>query len=336
MRRLVTPWRLLAALAGMGVVAFFVLWFVPSGDYLLLPDRARPVAPLVSVEGEGRQRGTDGIYFVDVIQRRASLLESLFPEIHDGATLLPGSRVNPPGVSEAARQRVDLRQMARSQEIAAAVALRELGYTVDIRQSGALIAAVAPHAPAARVLLPTDVIVGVDGQTVRTVADLRRLIGRHRPGDEVLLSVRGADGLRRVRVRTIADPNDRSRPLIGVLVEPAARIRLPIDVRIDSGNIGGPSAGLAFALEVLDKLGREVDRGHRVAATGQIELDGSVTPVGAIEQKAIGVRRAGADVFLVPAENAAEARRYAGGVRVIPVKTLRQALRALATLPFRP
>jgi len=121
-----------------------------------------------------------------------------------------------------------------------------------------------------------------------------------------------------------------------VLVQPAARVRLPIDVRIDSGNIGGSSAGLAFALEVLEKLGRDVDRGHRVAATGQIELDGSVTQVGAIEQKTIGVRQAGADVFLVPAENAAEARRYADGVKVIAVKSLRQALRALATLPFRP
>lgn len=336
MRRLLTPWRLAAALAGLAVAAFLVLWLAPSDDYLLLPDRASPVAPLISVKGAEPSRGQgDGIYFVDVIQRRASLLESLFPEIREGATLVPGSQVGPPGVSEGARRRVDLREMARSQEIAAAVALRELGYRVEVEESGALVVAVAPHAPAARALLPMEVIVAADGRRVRSPAELRRIVRRHRPGDVVTLAVRGDAGLRRVRVRTVTDPTDAGRALIGVLVEPAARIRLPLDVRIDAGNIGGSSAGLAFVLGLMEELGRDVDRGWRVAATGQVELDGSVLPVGAVKQKALGVRRAGVEIFLVPARNAAEARRHADGVRVVAVSSVRQALRALATLPRR-
>ena len=111
-------------------------------------------------------------------------------------------------------------------------------------------------------------------------------------------------------------------------------MKLPFPVRIDAGSIGGPSAGLAFALDVLEELGRDVDRGYKVAATGELGADGTVGPIGAVKQKAIGARRAKVDVFLVPAgDNATEARRYAGSVRVIAVESFRQALRALATLP---
>jgi PDZ domain-containing protein len=98
--------------------------------------------------------------------------------------------------------------------------------------------------------------------------------------------------------------------------------------------VGGPSAGLAFALEVMQQLGRDVTHGHSVAATGELTADGAVEPIGGIKQKTIGVREAGADVFLVPAgDNAAQARKEAGDLRIIPVKTFPQALHALATLP---
>jgi PDZ domain-containing protein len=134
-------------------------------------------------------------------------------------------------------------------------------------------------------------------------------------------------------VRTIADPHRSGRSIIGVFVQQSASIRLPLKVKIDAGSVGGPSAGLAFALDVLEQLGKDVDRGNRIAATGQLELDGAVTAVGGIRQKTIGVRRSNIHVFLVPAgDNAAEARRYAQDVRIVPVKSFRQALRQLATL----
>ena len=138
-----------------------------------------------------------------------------------------------------------------------------------------------------------------------------------------------------MRLTTAANPADETRSVIGVLVEPAADIRLPLDVSIDAGNIGGPSAGLAFALDVMEKLGRDVDGGRRVAATGELCLDGSVHRIGGIKQKTIGARAADVDVFLVPAENAAEARAHADGLRIVPVRTVEQAVRPLRSFPRR-
>jgi Lon-like protease len=312
-----------------------VLWVVPSDDYLLLPDTARPVAPLVSVKGGKEPKDGGGIYYDAVIIRRAKLFEQIFHFVHSGETLVKAQQINPPGVSDTQRRREDLREMARSQDIAGAVALKYLGYHVILRSTGALIADVAAGSPAAKAgLEPTDVIVAVNGATVRTTSDLRRLMSPRSPGDTVRLTLRSAKRLRQVRVKTVADPQDSKRAILGVLVVPATEVKLPIPLRIDAGSIGGPSAGLAFALDVLEELGHDVDRGYKVAATGELDSDGSVAPIGGVKQKAIGVRRAKVDVFLVPAgDNATEARKYAGPVRVIPVESFRQALHALATLP---
>ncbi len=333
--RALTPGRLLGAGLGLLLATAAILWVVPSDEYLFLPDRARPVAPLVSVQGGKNPVGKGGIYYDAVIVRRAKLFEQLFHFVHSGETLVPASAVNPPGASDSQTRTEDLREMARSQDIAAAVALRYLGYDVTLHATGALVTEVVPGAPAARAgIQPTEVIVAVDGKPVRAKSDLTRLLAPRHPGDTVSLTVRSAKTLRTLRVRMAADPTDPKRAVVGVFVAQATDFKLPVSVHIDTGSIGGPSAGLAFALDVLEELGHRVSRGYRVAATGELEADGKLVPIGGVKQKAIGVRRAGVDVFLVPAgDNAKEARKYAGPVRVIPVESFRQALRALATLP---
>ena len=333
MRRVITPGRLLIAGAVLAVITFGVLWLSPSNDYLLLPDQAHPVAPLVTVAKPKRGGGRDGIYFVDLIQRRASLAESLFSSVRpDGATRVPESRVNPHGIAESVRRQADLGQMARSQEIAAAVALRELGYNVKIRENGAFVASIFSDLPAAGKIAPGEVIVAVNGKPVRSTLDLQRLVSANKPGTTLKLTLQHSKGRRQVELKTAANPDDASRSVIGVLVEPAADIRLPIDVSIDAGNIGGPSAGLAFALDVMEKLGRDVDHGKRIAATGELALDGSVQQIGGIKQKTIGARQAGVDAFVVPVENAAEAKRFADGLTIIPVTSVAQAVRRLSKL----
>jgi PDZ domain-containing protein len=285
----------------------------------------------VQVPDESTAQDEGGIYMVDILVRRASLLERLFPQIRDNASLVPEEQFNPTGVSERQRRQSSLNQMSRSQQIAVAVALRELDYDVEATPTGAEVALVLPDSPADGKLEPGDVIVGARGERVRSPEDLRDVMESHSPGDPVELEVRRAGKVRTVEVGTRADEEDARRAVVGVLVEPAADIDLPIDIKINAGDVGGPSAGLAFALDVVDELGRDIDGGRRIAVTGELDLEGNVGAIGGIEQKAAGARLADADIFVVPEDNAAEAREHADGLEIVAVSTFDEALASLAT-----
>jgi PDZ domain-containing protein len=322
----------LLALGVLLAVVGGVLFLVPSDHYLFLPDPARPVDPLVRVPGEERGADEDGaIYMVDIFIRRASLFERLFPGIQDGATLHPERAVNPTGVSERDRRHESLNEMSRSQKVAITVALRSLGRRVRVERTGAEVALVLPDKPADGKLAIEDVVVEVRGRPVDGPEALIRAMEAVRPGESVELIVLRDGERRTLRLRTTAADDDENRAVVGIRVEQAAEFHFPIDIEIDARDIGGPSAGLAFALEIVDELGRDVDDGRRIAVTGALELDGEVVPIGGIRQKTVGAREAGADVFVVPDENAAEARRHAEGLEIVPVSDFAEALAELQT-----
>lgn len=308
-----------------------MLWFAPSDHYLFLPNPGQELDGIVQVPDESTAEDEGGVYMVDILVRRASLFERLFPQIHDSASLVPEEQFNPTGVSERQRRQSSLNQMSRSQQIAVAVALRELDYEVKANPIGAEVALVLPDSPAEGKLQPGDVIVGARGEPVRSPQDLREVMEGHSPGDPVELQVRRAGQARTIEVGTRADPEDAERAVVGVLVEPAADIEIPLDIKINAGDVGGPSAGLAFALDVVDELGRDIDGGRRIAATGELDLEGNVGAIGGIEQKAAGARLVEADVFVVPEANAAEARQHADGLEIVAVSTFEEALAEVTT-----
>jgi PDZ domain-containing protein len=281
------------------------------------------------VPGEDAQPDEGGIYMVDILVRKASLLERLFPGLHEGSTLVPAEQLNPAGVSESQRRRQSLNEMSRSQQVAVAVALRELDYDVDATPNGAEVTLVFPDAPAEGRLEVGDVIVSAQGEPVRSPGALRAAMAEVDPGQEVSLRVRRSGGIRTVRLSTERSEEEPTRAVVGVLVEQSADIDLPVNVRIDAEEIGGPSAGLAFALDVVDELGEDIDEGRRIVVTGELDLEGNVFAIGGIKQKTIGARQADADLFIVPDENAEEARRHADGLRIVAVSTFDEALASL-------
>jgi len=330
--------RFFAALVLIGVAGLVVavLFAIPARDFLYIPHRASPLSGYIQVQGAD-PKGKGDIYFVDVLIRRTSLLEQWLPFTRpEGSTLVPKDAYLPQGTSEAEHASESEEEIQRSELIAPVVALRALGYKVPAEPTGALVIGVASDAPAAKKLREGDVIVAVDGVPVRTTAEVRKEIGKRKPGEKVTLTVRRGGENVRLTMGTIRAPGDPKRPIVGINVDQDAKIELPRKVRIDLGAVRGPSAGLPFALEIVRKLGRNVTHGCRVAATGELDLEGDVLPVGGLKQKTIGARRAHADVFLVPArrpgvDNPGEARANADGLPIVPVKSFQQALRYLTT-----
>jgi PDZ domain-containing protein len=309
------------ALGVVGLISALALWVLPADAFVFEPGNAKPLGERVQVEG-ARPEGEGDIYYVDVLVRRTSRLEDLFPFLlPDDSTVVPEVEVLPAGTTEAERDRQTAADMQRSELVASAVAPK-----------GALVIGIASDVPAAGKVKAGDVIVAVDGVQVRTPDELRSEIGKRKPGAPVALTVLRDDKRIDVQTRTVASPVDPSRPIIGIRVDQEADIDLPIDIDIDLGRVGGPSAGLAFALEIARMLGRDVTKGCRVAATGELALDGSVLSVGGLKQKTVGARETGVDLFLVPAgENAADARDHAEDLEIVPVESFQQAFRELAT-----
>jgi PDZ domain-containing protein len=230
-------------------------------------------------------------------------------------------------------RRQNLRLMDDSKETALVVALRELGHPVKEYGRGSLVVTVAEDLPAAGRLEEGDTIVAVDGESTFLVQDAVNAIKAHRPGDQVRLEVVDAEGEPRVEQITLAERDGGA--VLGVTMRTKdRRFDLPLDVTIDSGTIGGPSAGLAFTLGVIDRLSSgELTGGTNVAVTGTIDIDGTVGDVGGVVQKTAAVRAKGVRWFLVPPGEFDQARRHAGKhLTVVRVATVDEAIEALGRL----
>ncbi len=230
--------------------------------------------------------------------------------------------------SKAQSDKEDQQAMVTSQTTAASVAMQRLGF----KGLGVEILDIMSTAPSSKLLKTGDVITSIDDKPVAYVSDLSPLIVHHKPTDILKIVVtRGGQKLtQQVPLTTVNDSAGNPHVIIGI--SPQGKFGEKVSVKLQ--NVGGPSAGLAFTLSVIDVLTPgELTGGKNVATTGTIELDGSVGEIGGIKQKTISVRDSGAVMFIVPASEAAEAQKYAGSkLKIVGVKNLEEALTALGTL----
>ena len=247
------------------------------------------------------------------------------------------------------QQRLGYQSMTTAKQIAEYVAYTRLGLDASFVYGDIIIEElVCLENPgpmsACKQLQLGDTITTLDGEPTPTLLDLAPLMADKKPGDIVTLTIKPANlpegsSLEDVkRIQLIADPDTPTRPIIGFIPADTRTVQLPFEVDIDTDQIGGPSAGLAFTLALLDELTPgDLMGGVKVAATGTIEEDETVGAIGALAQKAVAVKAAGAKVFLVPKgqseEELADARRAAGpSVRIEPVADLAEALAILESL----
>lgn len=240
-------------------------------------------------------------------------------------SVVPRELVYPPGQTDEQVDRQNEEAFLQSQTSAETAALRELGYPVVVVVTG-----IGEGSPSAGLLAADDVLTSVDGEEVTSRGRLVELIRSASPGDEVRVGYERAGAVGESVIT--AGVGDDGQTVIGVEID--QRQPHPFEIEIDVEDIGGPSAGLMFALGIMDKVDPEdLTGGLFVAGTGEIDDDGRVGPIGGIPQKMVAAERVGASVFLAPAANCAEAlRTVPDGLRLVRVDTLDDALSSLEAL----
>jgi PDZ domain-containing protein len=241
--------------------------------------------------------------------------------------VVPREFVYPPDRTAQQTDKQNAEEFRQSQSSAETAALRELGYPVLVAVS-----AVAPGSPSVGRLRAGDVLTSVDGQPVTSRAKLLTLVRAKSPGDALTVGYRRGKETGTVRIVAGKAADDATRAALGVSV--GQRQPHPFEISIALDKIGGPSAGLMFALGIVDKLRpADLTGGMFIAGTGTIDDDGVVGPIGGIQQKLVAARHAGATVFLVPAGNCAEAAAATpDGLRLVKVASVDQALASLQAL----
>ncbi|MGH9129599.1 MAG: PDZ domain-containing protein [Acidimicrobiales bacterium] len=334
------PSRSLTVVLVIGLLALagiFIANAIPLNDYVLSPGVAQAVGPLISVPPAKGSASHGGILLTDVYESRISALQWPIYQLDPNVAVYPAAALFGPSVPAAQIQAQNLLEMVGSSELARVVALRRLGYQVP-EHTGAVVLQVQPHTPASALggLQPGDAITAVDGTALSGAPALTAALRRDHPGQRVVLSVTHVDGTSGPEALVLTSrPQHPSQAYAGVGVATEAYFSLPFKVGINSKGIGGPSAGLAFTLGIMNALGGgDLTAGQKVAATGTIALGGGVGAVGGVPQKTLAVRKAGATVFLVPAgANYTQALSKAGPhLHVVAVSSLSQALAALRSL----
>jgi PDZ domain-containing protein len=331
----------LIAAAASGIL-IVLAWFVPVPYVLFLPGPVTDTLglvgdrPVVGVSG-ARTYPTGGHLYlttVGVLPRTCAehptMIQALRAWFDHTEAIEPRQTICPPHETEQQVAKSNAQDMTNSQQDAITAALLMLGYPPTNER--VIVGEVSPNAPADGVLEVGDVLQSVDGQAVTSNDRLLQLIRSHPVGTPLRMSILRHGSKHEVRLKTVDAGDPRHTPLIGITPDVRATFRgVHVDIGIDPNEVGGPSAGLAFALGIIDKLTPgELTGGRTIAGTGTIDGLGVVGPIGGIQQKILGAVRNGATVFLAPAANCADAKSIAPqSLTLVRVERLRDAVDAL-------
>jgi PDZ domain-containing protein len=287
-------------------------------------------AEVLSIKG-GKTYPTDGALDATTVSvtDHVTLFEALGGWLSGDDAVVPRELVYPPDQDRRQTDEQNAQDMRQSQDDATVAAMKVLGIVGTVEVS---VGEVTAGGPADGHLRVGDVITSVDREKVTDVESLRRLISKRTPGRTVVIGYLRAGKPATVTLGTTATKDAEHRAVIGIKASTASRFPVQVDIRLK--DVGGPSAGLMFALGILDKLQPgSLTGGRVVAGTGEIAQDGKVGAIGGVAQKMRGATRAGASVFLVPSANCVEAKRTRpDGLRLIRVSTLTDALASLKSL----
>jgi PDZ domain-containing protein len=325
----VRPARRLAVFLPLAAILFAsTAFWLPY--YSLGPGPARELAPLIRVADHPVYGSSGRFVMTSVHVEQLNGIGILAAWLDPTRAVVRRDVIYAPGETDREEVQRAISEMDQSKLDAAYVVLKELDDYPRDHGEGVLIESVVPGCAADGELFPGDVVTAIDGRAVGGMRAASDAIRSAASGSTLAFDVT-VDG-KPQHVSLLREPcGGKPEPLVGVRMIP----RFPFPITISSGEVGGPSAGLMWAITLYDLLTPgDLTGGRTIAGTGVIGLDGSVHPIGGITEKIVAAREAGADALLLPTGNLAEARA-AGveGIRLVPVASFDEALNWLRTQP---
>ena len=327
-----------------------------TDEYAITPGDATPVAPLVKIKGVASETHPGKIMLTDVYLSTLDAWQWLYFHLKSHVQFVSSNELVETGVPTDELQAQGYLEMSDSKQAAEVAAFRSLGWTTPATATGAVVNSVVAPSPARKSgIHVADEIVAVNSTAVTSACSLIAATHSIPAGTTIHLSIKRAKisgagvityrATSKVSLTTAKPPsgigssgcpgvNGAGTSYLGVAIEDGTSYRLPAKVTINTANIGGPSAGLAMTLTLIDKLSRQSISGNQpIAATGTIDANGDVGDVGGVAEKTVAVQAAGAKYFFVPKVEVATAKSSAQpGLTIVGVTTLAQTLRDLRAL----
>jgi len=324
-RRRISRYVILAPILVLAVAAYVVR--LPY--FVIGPGPASDVEPLIHIQDHATYQSKGHLLLTSVTLFQPNAYQILRAWLSPSESVVPERAILAPGQSQQQETQQAFSQIDTSKIDAAVVALtRESGYPAN-HGSGVLVEQVFDGTPAAGKLVAGDLITQVDGTAATDVDQVSSLIRQAGVGTDLHLTVQEGTATRQVTVAP-AVVSGVDHPIIGVSLV----ANWPFPLTIESGDIGGPSAGLMWTLGLIDLLTPgDLTGGRTLAGTGTISLDGTVGPIGGIQEKVVAAENAGATIFFAPTSEANDARSVAHGMTIVPVATYQDALTYLEQHP---
>lgn len=333
------------------LLLFAAFTFYPLDIYISKPGSAYDLEPLVNVvDGDKDDEGSFSL--MTIALSKATSLTYVHAQISDRRKILPPAAVRQEDEGE---EEYNVRQknlMTTSQYNATYVAFTKLGLPFEEKFEGFLVMSVQELGASDQLLIPGDNIKSIDEKELSNIEDFLAEIASKDDGDKVILQVNRDGDLLDVEVTLREMPNEEGRIGLGIVLQEERSIKTNPEVIMKASNIGGPSAGLMYSLEIMNQIEEEdLTKGYAVAGTGTIESDGSVGRIGGMDFKVIAADHDEIDIFFAPDDdvsaekkerptiisNYEEAKRTAEAIgtemKIVPVKTIDDALHYLNELP---
>tara|TARA_B100000029_G_scaffold125488_1_gene119033 strand:+ start:42 stop:1043 length:1002 start_codon:yes stop_codon:yes gene_type:complete len=292
----------------------------------------------IEIEGANAYDYQGNLYQLTVRRDEANYFTYIWAKVDNSVDLYSREVILPKGVTPQELSEISMQNMKTSENVAIAVALNFLDYEIQTQGDGVLVVGVMDDSPVAGKLLKEDLIISINNEVINSTTEFIALLRTYEIGDMVSIGLIRKDNEISIETKLIEHIDYENEPMVGFLAStPNERFVFPISVDIDTGNVGGPSAGLMMALNVYNSLTEfDITKGLKVAGTGTIEIDGSVGPVGGVKQKVIAAKNAGSSLILVPIANFDDVKSYIDeSTNIVAVESFNEALEVISEYSSR-